>query len=207
MNKLNESLKKIWNSITLLEGTNWDELKAFLTKEGIEFNSVDWIGSGEYGNAYSLGNGKVFKITTSENEFHVGSGLVGKNYPGLVQYYGYGWYSDKPKKYYLIMEELDVDSSIDDDLSRIEMILTTQGLGLSYEGLTYFDEDEYDGSEGELDPDIQKFMEQLRQIYISCQRIGVAVPDVNYGNLGYDKSGNLTLFDIQDRTAMRNRMW
>ena len=102
------------------------------------------------------------------------------------------------------MDELDTDSSIDDNLSRVEMILTTQDLGLSYEGLTYFDYDEYDNSEGNLDPEIINFMKELRRIYISCHQIGIVVPDVNYGNLGYDKSGVLTLFDVQDRKAMGN---
>jgi hypothetical protein len=85
------------------------------------------------------------------------------------------------------------------------MILTTQGLDVSQIG--NFDEEEYDGSEGDLDPKIQKFMNDLYIIYRSCQQLGIRVPDLNYGNLGYDKSGNLTLFDVSDRAAMRGRMW
>jgi hypothetical protein len=206
MNKLNETLKKIWNSITLLEGTNWDELKAFLKKEGIKFNSVDWLGSGEYGNAYSLGNGKVLKITNSENEFDLARQVKNQQLPGLVKIYTSGWYRDeKPKLYYIVMEELDTDSSIEDMFQMVEIILATQGLDISQ--TNSFDEDQYDGSEGELNAETIKFMDDLATIYRSCRNLGIRAPDVNYGNLGYNKSGTLTLFDIQDRAAMINRMW
>jgi hypothetical protein len=206
MNKLNKNLKQIRSVISLLEGTDWDGLKRFLNNEEIEFNSVDWLGSGEYGNAYSLGNGTVLKITNSENEFSLASQIKNNQLPGLVKIYRWGWYNeDKPKLYYILMDELDTDSSIEDMFSRVEMILTTQGLDVSQTGS--FDEDEYDGSEGPLDSDTIKFMDDIATIYRSCNYLGIRTPDVNYGNLGYDTSGNLTLFDIQDRSAMRNRMW
>lgn len=206
MGKLIEQLKKMQNIITLMEGTNWDQLENFLRDEQIEFSSINWLGSGEYGNAYSLGNGKVLKITNSESEFEIAGQILNKKIPGLVEIYDRGWYQDeKPKLYYILMQELDTDSSIEDMFSRVEMILTTQGLDISQTG--NFDEDEYDGSEGELNAETIKFMDDLDTIYRSCRNLGIAVPDVNYGNLGYDNSGNLTLFDIQDRAAMRNRMW
>jgi len=206
MNKLNEALKKIKTMIALIESVDQDDLITFLRDEGIEFNSVDWIGQGEYGNAYSLGNGTVLKITNSENEFYLASQVKNHQLPGLVKIYTRGWYRDeKPKLYYIVMEELDTDSSIEDIFQTVEMILTTQGLDISQTGS--FDEDEYDGSEGPLTPETIKFMDDLATIYRSCTQLGIRTPDVNYGNLGYDKSGNLTLFDIQDRAAMRNRMW
>lgn len=206
MKRLNEQLKKIWNSISLMEGTDWDQLKNFLRDNEIEFNSVDWLGSGEYGNAYSLGNGKVLKITNSENEFEIAGQLWNKNIPGLVQVFDRGWYQEeRPILYYIVMEELDTDSSIEDMFSRVEMILTTQGLDISQTGS--FDEDEYDGSEGELDAETIKFMDDLDTIYRSCRNLGIRAPDVNYGNLGYDSTGHLKLFDVQDRAAMINRMW
>lgn len=206
MSKLNEQLKKMKQMISVMEGTNWDQLENFLRDNEIEFNSINWLGSGEYGNAYSLGNGKVFKITNSQSEFEIAGQLWGKNIPGLVQIFERGWYrEDKPVLYYILMEELDTDSSIEDMFSRVEMILTTQGLDISQTGS--FDEEEYDGSEGELDEETLKFMDDLATIYRSCTQLGIRVPDVNYGNLGYDSTGNLKLFDVQDRAAMRNRMW
>jgi len=206
MNKLNETLKKIKKMIALIESVDQDDLISFLQDEEIEFNSVDWIGQGEYGNAYSLGNGKVLKITNSENEFDLARQVKNQPLPGLVKIYTWGWYRDeKPKLYYIVMDELDTDSSIEDMFQRVEMILTTQGLDISQTGS--FDEDEYDGSEGSLDPETIKFMDDLATIYRSCSQLGIRAPDVNYGNLGYDNAGNLTLFDIQDRAAMRNRMW
>lgn len=206
MNKLIQEIKKMRKYIKLMEGTNWDQLENFLRNNKIEFNSVDWLGSGEYGNAYSLGNGTVLKITNSESEFEIAGQLLNKNIPGLVNVFDRGWYRDeKPKLYYIVMEELDTDSSIEDMFSRVEMILTTQGLDISQTGS--FDEEEYDGSEGELDGETLKFMDDLTIIYRSCAQLGIRVPDVNYGNLGYDSTGHLKLFDVQDRAAMRNRMW
>jgi hypothetical protein len=206
MKRLNEQLRKIWNLISLMEGTDWDKLTEFLKQENIEFKKIDWIGSGEYGNAYSLGNGQVLKITNSENEFDLAKQIKNTPLPGLVKIYDFGWYRDeKPKLYYILMDELDTDSSIEDMFQKVEMILTTQGLDISQ--TSSFDEDEYDGSEGELDQETIKFMNDLGRIYRSCSELGIRAPDVNYGNLGYDRSGNVTLFDVQDRSAMRNRMW
>jgi hypothetical protein len=205
MKNLNEQIFAIQRMIKLLEGYT-DKLEKFLNDEGIEYNSIDWLGSGEYGNAYSLGNGNVLKITNSPSEFELAGQIKGKNLPGIVKIYDWGWYKEeKPTLYYIVMEELDTDSSIEDLFQRTEMILTTQGLDVSQIG--NFDEEEYDGSEGDLDPKIQKFMNDLYIIYRSCQQLGIRVPDLNYGNLGYDKSGNLTLFDVSDRAAMRGRMW
>lgn len=206
MGKLVEHIKKMQKIIGIVEGTNWDQLENFLQDNEIEFNSINWLGSGEYGNAYSLGNGMVLKITNSPSEFEIAGQLWHKNIPGLVQVYERGWYrEEKPVLYYIVMEELDTDSSIEDMFSRVELILSTQGLDISQ--TSSFDEDEYDGSEGELDPNTVKFMDGLDTIYRSCSSLGIRVPDVNYGNLGYDASGNLTLFDVQDRAAMRGRMW
>jgi len=205
MKNLNEQIFAIQRMIKLLEGYT-DKLEKFLNDEGIEYNSIDWLGSGEYGNAYSLGNGNVLKITNSPSEFELAGQIKGKNLPGIVKIYDWGWYKEeKPTLYYIVMEELNTDSSIEDLFQRTEMILTTQGLDVSQIG--NFDEEEYDGSEGDSDPKIQKFMNDLYIIYRSCQQLGIRVPDVNYGNLGYDKSGNLTLFDVSDRAAMRGRMW
>lgn len=206
MNKLILEIKKMQKYIKLMEGTNWDQLENFLRNNEIEFSSIDWLGSGEYGNAYSLGNGKVFKITNSDSEFEIAGQILNKNISGFVRVFDRGWYrEEKPKQYYIVMEELDTDSSIEDMFSRVEMILTTQGLDISQTGS--FDEDEYDGSEGDLDEETLRFMDDLGTIYRSCAQLGIRVPDVNYGNLGYDSTRHLKLFDIQDRSAMRNRMW
>ena len=206
MANLNEQLKKMKKYIRLLEKyTSTDDLETFLHKENIEFNSVNYLGEGEYGTAYSLGNGKVFKLTSSPNEFEIAGQLLHKKKPGIVQYYDRGWYSDKPTIYYIVMDEVDTDSSIEDMFYRVELILTTQNLDISQ--INYFDEDEYDGSEGDLDSDTLKFMNELHTIYRSCQQLGIRVPDINYGNLGYDASGILTAFDLQDRAAMRGRTW
>lgn len=205
--ELDKELKKIKKFIILLErAQSYESIAAFLKEEEIEFNSIDFLGQGEYGNAYSLGNDRVLKITNSENEFEIAGQIWHKNIPGLVHISDRGWYSEeKPILYYIVMDELDTDSSIEDMFVRVEMILTTQGLDVSQTGS--FDEDEYDGSEGPLDTETMKFMDDLATIYRSCSQLGIRAPDVNYGNLGYDKAGNLTLFDIQDRAAMRNRMW
>lgn len=206
MQKLTNQIRKMKNLISIMEGINQDQLETFLRNEDIEFNNISYLGEGEYGVAYSLGNGKVFKITTSENERDIASQIKGKKYPGLVMIYDWGWYDDnKPNRYYIVMDELDTDSSIEDKLYRTELILSTQGLDISQIG--NFDDDSYDGSEGELDSDILKFMNELNTIYRSCYNIGISAPDINYGNLGYDNSGVLTAFDLQDRAAMRNRLW
>jgi hypothetical protein len=206
MRDLVTEIRKIKKYIQVLEGFNSDEnLIRFLTGKGIEYNNISYLGSGEYGTAYSLGNGRAFKITNSDNEFEIAGQLLNKKMPGIVQYYDRGWFSEKLTKYYIVMDELEIDSSIEDHFYRVELILTTQGLDLSEIG--NFDEESYDGSEGELEPEIIKFMDEIDTIYRSCRNLGIRVPDINYGNLGYDIAGILTAFDLQDKAAMRNRMW
>lgn len=207
MDKLTEQLKKMRNIITLTEGRirlGEDEIKQYLKLNNIPFNKVSYIGSGEYGDAYWLGNNTVLKITTSKSEYDIASEIINKKIPGLVTFY-YAKPIGNNFRYAIVMDEVDTDSSIEDMFSRVEMILTTQGLDISQTGS--FDEEEYDGSEGELDEETLKFMDDLATIYRSCTQLGIRVPDVNYGNLGYDSTGHLKLFDVQDRAAMRNRMW
>lgn len=209
MPNLKHQLTRMNSMITLMEGrVHWseDEILKYLKLNNIPFNKVSYIGSGEFGNAYWLGNGKVLKITTSESEYEIASQILNKKLPGLVTFYFAATIGNN-FRYALVMDEVDTDSSIEDDFSRVEMILSTQGLGISYEGLTYFNEDDYDQSEGELDTKIEKFMWELRNIFKSCHEIGIRIPDINYGNLGYNNAGVLTAFDLHDRAKTPNSRW
>ena len=199
MKELNETLIRIKKLMHINEArfkANEDDIVKYLKLNLIEFNKVSWLGEGEYGNAYSLGNGKVLKMTSSIREYEIASEIIGKKLPGIVRFYFAKEVGSR--LFALIMDELETDSSIADDMYRTELILTTQGL--SIEEIGNFDEREYDGSEGDLDPGIVKYMDELDTIFRSCRNLGMRIPDINYGNLGYDNNGVLTAFDIHDKS-------
>lgn len=177
------------------------ELENYLKLLHIEFTQLSYLGCGDFGEAYSLGNDKVVKITTSRSEYDIALQLLNKKLPGLIKFY-----EAKPIgnnfRYLLIGDEVDTDYSIGDDLYRVELILSTQGL--SIEDIGNFDERDYDNSEGDLDSHIVKFMDELDTIFRSCRNLDIRQPDINYGNLGYDKNGVLTAFDLHDKKAIYN---
>jgi hypothetical protein len=166
----------------------------FYLKNNIDPEKLSYLGKGDYGTAYSIDNtGKVLKITSSYSEYEIAKQLIGKSneYDGFVEFYDA---AEINGKYYIIGEEVEEDSRIEDLYYDLSNMLETQGLPMQY--LEYFDKDAYEGT---WDSEMEHFMGEISTINRSYRMLGIEASDLTPENLGRDKDGNLKAFDIEDR--------
>jgi hypothetical protein len=174
---LNENIKTI-NDFYLENNINPDELS--------------YLGEGDFGKAYSIGDGRVLKKTSSKNEFELAKQMEGKNIPVL----------DSIAKIYktdiingqmlIILEELEEDSHIEDLYYELQNYLDEQGLPIQY--LNNLDIDEI-----EISDELQSFINDLDDIIRAYRYLGVEASDIRPENMGYSKEGKLKTFDVDDK--------
>jgi len=164
----------------------------FYAKHNIDEDEMHWLGSGDFGNAYNIGNNKVLKITRSKEEFDIAKNIINRNseLDGFVDYYT----AEKVgSDYMIIMELLDTPGDIEDKFNELTLILEEQGIPISYID-QYLDADELD-----LDNDMIKFISDIEDVARSYRKLGIEASDIRSDNLGYDKNKKLKAFDIFDR--------
>jgi serine/threonine protein kinase len=175
-----------------LENTSISK-EMFFKNNNIDPEELSYLGSGDFGKAYSIGDGRVLKITSSNNEFKIAKELVGKNgigiLDGIVDFYA-AEIVDGEKM--IIMEELTEDSHIEDLYYELQNMLDEQGLPIQY--LSHLDTDEYDISE-----DLLEFINDIDDINRAYQYLGIEASDIKPDNLGLDKNGKIKAFDIDDK--------
>jgi len=164
----------------------------FYQKYNINEDEMHWLGNGEFGDAYDIGNNKVLKITKSKKEFDIAKNLLNKNseLDGFVNYF----VAEKVgNEYFIIMEMLDTPESIEDKFNKLQLLLDEQNIPIMYID-QYFDTDEL-----ELNKDMIDFIADIEDIVRSYRKIGINIPDIRSENLGYDKHNKLKAFDIFDK--------
>lgn len=179
---------------------NENEVKTYESKNefylvnDINPDNLSYLGSGDFGEAYSIGDGRVLKKTSSLKEFEIATELVGKIIPGLANIYSVGIVKlyNYPANYYIILEELEEDSSIEDMWYELSNILDEQGFDIST--LHYIDSEELG-----LENDMILFINSIEDIYRACANNGIDIPDIRPENLGRDERGDIKLFDIDDK--------
>ena len=179
---------------------NENEVKTYESKNefylvnDINPDNLSYMGSGDFGEAYSIGDGRVLKKTSSLKEFEIATELVGKIIPGLANIYSVGIVKlyNYPANYYIILEELEEDSSIEDMWYELSNILDEQGFDIST--LHYIDSEELG-----LENDMILFINSIEDIYRACANNGIVNPDIRPENLGRDERGDIKLFDIDDK--------
>ena len=165
----------------------------FLKKNNIIEDDLNYLGRGDFGEAYSTGDGRVVKTTNSKSEYEIAKEMVNKKYDGFTSIYDV---NELDKfGYIILMEELDIDSDIEDLYYELSSLLESQSLPIQY--IHYFDEDEYNG---EISDELRDFMNGIEEINSSYRMIGIEASDVRPENLGYDREGNLKAFDIDDKS-------
>lgn len=191
------AIKKIGGKKTLNERRIRDLsiAEAFLKKHGIVLDELNWLGSGDFGSAYSIDDKNlVLKITTAVSEIQLAKELIGKSYGGHVKIYDVD-----EENGLILMDEVSTDSSIEDQWYNMTSVLETQGL--SPMEVDYFDEDQYQEENGEsVDPDVIDFMNSVSSILRVYNILGVSAPDLRPENMGVDSNGELVGFDFHDRT-------
>tara|TARA_R100000544_G_C2224331_1_gene59624 strand:+ start:255 stop:836 length:582 start_codon:yes stop_codon:yes gene_type:complete len=175
-----------------LESTTLSK-EGFFKQNNINSEELSYMGSGDFGEAHSIGDGRVLKITRSKSEFDFAKELVGKDVPALDGFVNFYAASIVDNQYYIIMEELEEDSNIEDLYYQVEELLSNEGLPIQY--LHMLDTDELD-----LDEDILKFISDMEDINHSYRYLGIEASDIKPDNLGVDKNGKVKAFDIDDRS-------
>jgi len=165
---------------------------SYLRSLGIDGDDLHYMGSGEFGTAYTIGEtGKVLKITSSKSEYDIAKSIVGEDIPSVAKIYHADIVNDD---YYIIVELLDQDSEIENLFSQLMGALDDIGYSIADLPGTDLEDDLKITSDDEL----TKFAEEITDIYSTLIRMGVQAPDISAENLGYDNKGNLKIFDVDD---------
>ena len=169
------------------------EVQEFFRQNNVDPEELSYIDSGDFGEAYSIGDGRVLKITRSKSEFGFAKQLVGKDVPALDGFVDFYAANIVDNQYYIIMEELEEDYDIEDLYYVLEDLLNDEGLPIQY--LHMLDTDELN-----LDEDMLKFISDMEDINYSYRYLGIEASDIKPDNLGVDKNGKIKAFDIDDRS-------
>ena len=164
----------------------------FYAENNINPDNLSYLGSGDFGEAYSIGDGRVLKKTSSKNEFNLAKQMEGKDIPVLNSIAKIYKTDIINNQMMIILEELEEDSHIDDLYYELQYFLDEQGLPIQY--MNNLDIDEIEISE-----ELQSFMNDLDDIIRAYRYLGVEASDIKPENMGYSKDGKLKAFDIDDK--------
>lgn len=165
-------------------------IEKWCIKNGIDFDDLSYLGSGDYGQAYSIGNDRVLKITNSKSEYDIAVEIQKSNkYKFISKVYSTEIFDGEML---IVLEELDIDPNIEDMFFELMNILDEHGLSLVY--LNHLDLDEV-----EVSDDMEKFIWDLENIIDDCLSLGLYAPDISPYNLGYSNDGVLKAFDIDQK--------
>lgn len=164
----------------------------FYLENNINPDDLQYLGNGDFGEAYSIGDGRVLKKTSSDNEFKLAKEMECKDIQVLSSIAKIYKTDIINGQKYIILEELEQDSRIEDLYSELSYYLDEQNLPIQY--INYLDNDNIDISD-----ELQKFINDIEDINNAYRYLGIEASDISSDNLGYDKNGKLKAFDIDDR--------
>ena len=171
---------------------NFKTIDDFYAENNINPDYLNYLGSGEFGKAYSIGDGRILKNTSSKNEFNLAKQMEGKDIPVLNSFAKIYKTDIINNQMLIILEELEEDSHIEDLYYELQNYLEEQGLSIQY--IHHLDTDEM-----EISDELQSFMNDLDGIIRAYRYLGVQAPDITPENMGYSKDGKLKAFDIDDK--------
>ena len=167
-------------------------LEDFYVENNIDPEELSYLGKGDFGTAYSTGDGRVLKRTTSKSEFKLAKEMEQSDAPVLNSFVKIYKTEIVKGEMYILQEELIEDSHIEDLYYELESYLNDQGLPIQY--LDHLDTDDLDISD-----ELQKFMDDIDDINRAYRYLGIEASDIRPENLGYSEDGKLKAFDIDDR--------
>ena len=171
---------------------NVKSIDDFYLENSINPDDLSYLGSGDFGEAYSIGDGRVLKKTSSKNEFNLAKQMEGKNIPVLESIAKIYKTDIINNQMLIILEELEEDSHIEDLYYELQNYLDEQGLPIQYI-------DNLDTDEMEISDELQLFINDLDDIIRAYRYLGVEASDIRPENMGYSKDGKLKAFDIDDK--------
>jgi hypothetical protein len=173
-------------------------IEEFYAENGIDSESLMYLGKGDFGTAYSIGDGRVLKETTSKREFGIAKELEGTDSIIYRNAFALVYRAEVVgNRMFIILEELRESGSIERMWSEMEDMLSAAGLPVQY--LDNLDPDDMEEMGWDISDELQTFMNGVEYIIGAYRHLGIEASDVRPENLGYDKGGNLKGFDIDDR--------
>jgi hypothetical protein len=190
--EIREMINKI-KSINKFLNENIKTIDDFYNENDINPDDLSYLGRGDFGKAYSIGDGRVLKKTSSESEFNLAKEMENKNIPVLNNAFAKIYKTDIINgEMLIILEELKEDSHIEDLYYELNEYLEEQGLPIQYL-------DNLDTDEIEISDELQSFMDDIDDINRAYRYLGIEASDIKTENLGYSKDRKLKAFDIDDK--------
>lgn len=172
----------------------------FYNKHSIDPDDVSWLGSGDFGSAYSIDDKRVLKITSSKSEFRLAGELLEKgNIEALENIVDMYDVKVVDGEMWILMESLDTDSEIEDKYYMLNDLLESQSLPIQY--MDHLDIDELDEHQVETYNELSDFISGLEGINYGYRYLGIEASDIRPENMGYNKDGILKAFDIEDKSV------
>ncbi len=179
----------IANIIRYLKESHVKSIQDFYVENNINPDNLQYLGKGDFGTAYSIGDGRVLKETSSKIEFNLARQMEGKNIPALESFAHIYKTDIINGQMLIILEELDINENIDNLYYELEELLNEQGLSISYVN-------NLDTSEIEIPDELKSFISDIEDIVYAYRYFGIQSPDIKPENLGYSKNGKVKAFDI-----------
>ena len=192
MNSNTKEMKRIMDAFKKPLNENVRTINDFYSENNINSDELSYLGEGDFGEAYSIGDGRVLKKTSSKNEFELAKQMEGKNIPVLNSIAKIYKTDIVNGQKLIILEELEEDSHIEDLFNELQDYLNEQGLPIQY--LDYLDTSELD-----ISNELQTFINDIDDIIRAYRYLGVEASDIRPENMGYSKDGKLKAFDIDDK--------
>jgi hypothetical protein len=170
-----------------------DTLTEYASSIGLNPENLTWMGSGDFGNAYDTGDGRVIKVTSSPSEFNIARQLIGQT-GFFAQIYDT---KEINGEYVILQEKLEEDSDIENNFYILLNLLEEQGLPIQYLSNLYPDDLSEEGQSQYYE--ISSFIDAIENICREYRMLGIEASDIRPENLGYDKNGILKTFDMDDK--------
>lgn len=192
---------------------------------GFNMNADDsFIGKGDFGSVYDIGNNKVLKITYEYPTTPLQ--LKGKKIDGLVDIYDSGaidipesyrdFYNKSSEVYYIVMEKVKISKSLESNLrlfnkifvdmkNQIDMWSAVAEKYDSYNSLDFLARMAYFKKDSlaqkfinSLDKKYYDIAKSLYKIFINLKANNIIWIDIHEGQFGYDSSNNIVALDVED---------
>lgn len=207
--------EEISDKSQITEGKKFDDEKTQeiykILDNRFKFQQLNYLGSGNFGDAYDVGNNMVLKITKDNSEAIENLDLLHKDLRLIAKPYGVFKLTSKSTEdvlYAIVLEKLKTDH--DDTRRKIERLkyIFSDIFGLDFynvlDGLVVGGRyNEYEDHKEKIDKyfnsnvEDKKFFIGLVNIAREVKRLGVESYDfINPDNLGYNKNGELSFFDL-----------
>ena len=194
---MNDDIRKMIDKVNIINelesevGQN-GSMDDFYKANNIDPDELNYLGSGDFGEAYSIGDGRVLKKTSSKNEFRLAQQMENKNIPVLSAVANIYKTAIINGQMLIILEEVEEDSYIEDLFYELQNHLNEQGLPIQYL-------DNLDTDDIEISEELEKFMGGVSDIIRAYRYLGVEASDIKPDNMGYAQDGTLKTFDVDDK--------